>query len=525
MASSSLDDLYIRSCYLRNGKTALSTTARALPDDPRVAGPPQQRSANAQGYQLLDVGTAQAVPFFVADRCYRGLLRYESAEYDADQSKTDAEDPGALSVCTSRSGVDGSLPVFTELSLFLFGPANEYLKFAYPATIAPSKCVVYGTVGQVITSAVQVPRAASAGHEGLNIGDGNFVVYSATGNTNIAGIVDVSGHLRAKDALTVSRNAEIGADLSVTGTLIVSSTTNSTAKDNGAFTVAGGAGVAGNLHVGGHAVVAGPLNVGSSVSFADTVHVASTAPSTNTSTGALVISGGVGVAKELHVGGDAGVAGSLAVSGSLALDGGIGVTSTATTAIVAAGGLEIAGPATVGGVLKTGNDTQASSALTGALQTAGGLGVAKDAHVGGAITCNAFTATTEVRANEFIALSDERLKQNIAALKPDEALDLVDKLKPKTYQMKSDPGHNRCGLLAQEVQRVLPSCVQPHTTPSTSNKTTAPPLGVNYTDIVSYLIAAVKELKARVQELKEGTPPAPPVPAAVPPVAVVQASA
>lgn len=85
------------------------------------------------------------------------------------------------------------------------------------------------------------------------------------------------------------------------------------------------------------------------------------------------------------------------------------------------------------------------------------------------------------------AYSDERLKSNIQTI-PD-ALDKVSALRGVTYEKE---GVAEIGVIAQEVQKVLPEVVQEG----------GEYLSVAYGNIVGVLVEAIKELHEEVADLK-----------------------
>lgn len=98
----------------------------------------------------------------------------------------------------------------------------------------------------------------------------------------------------------------------------------------------------------------------------------------------------------------------------------------------------------------------------------------------------------KIEAVDFNALSDANLKRNVCTL--ENALDLVGALRGVRF----DWAHNNkpsVGLIAQEVQQVIPSLV---------HQTEANLLSVSYQNIVAVLIEAVKELTAKVTALENG---------------------
>lgn len=87
------------------------------------------------------------------------------------------------------------------------------------------------------------------------------------------------------------------------------------------------------------------------------------------------------------------------------------------------------------------------------------------------------------------AYSDMRLKSDLAAI-PD-ALDKVQALTGYTYTRK-DTGARQTGLIAQDVQRVLPEAVMDD----------GEHLSLAYGNLVGLLVQAIKELRAEMQALK-----------------------
>jgi hypothetical protein len=97
-------------------------------------------------------------------------------------------------------------------------------------------------------------------------------------------------------------------------------------------------------------------------------------------------------------------------------------------------------------------------------------------------------------ATSWTANSDERIK---TALKPIEnAASKVSTLRAVTGRYTSDAESvSRAFLIAQDVRAVLPEAVD-------VPKKDSDPLGLRYTDVVPLLVAAIKELTARVAELE-----------------------
>ena len=93
-------------------------------------------------------------------------------------------------------------------------------------------------------------------------------------------------------------------------------------------------------------------------------------------------------------------------------------------------------------------------------------------------------------AGDFVATSDERLKDNIVTA----PVGLIDSLKGREWDWK-ESGERGSGVVAQELEQVLPHLV--HEDPN-GNKT------VSYNGLIAYLIEEVKALKAEVALLTDG---------------------
>ena len=120
--------------------------------------------------------------------------------------------------------------------------------------------------------------------------------------------------------------------------------------------------------------------------------------------------------------------------------------------------------------------------------TAGGnwlLGTSSDngerLYVSGAIR-----ATGTITAN-----SDLTLKKNL--LRIENALEKVEQINGYTYEFKEDDSKRHAGVIAQEIQTVLPEIV---------NKGNDGILGVEYGNISALLIEAIKEQQTQINELK-----------------------
>ena len=95
-------------------------------------------------------------------------------------------------------------------------------------------------------------------------------------------------------------------------------------------------------------------------------------------------------------------------------------------------------------------------------------------------------------STSWVSTSDERLKNVVAPVS--DACATLKGINPVIYSWKSDEQATRhIGLLAQEVQKVIPECV--YEDPSGN-------LGIVYQDVLPVLLRAIKELTARVEILE-----------------------
>lgn len=100
--------------------------------------------------------------------------------------------------------------------------------------------------------------------------------------------------------------------------------------------------------------------------------------------------------------------------------------------------------------------------------------------------------TGTMTAHTFSATSDLRAKTEVKDI--ESATETVGQLRGVSYKMKDDTSERqRYGLIAQEVEEVLPSLV---------HEVEEGHKSVNYIDIIGILVESVKELSARVKELE-----------------------
>jgi hypothetical protein len=94
--------------------------------------------------------------------------------------------------------------------------------------------------------------------------------------------------------------------------------------------------------------------------------------------------------------------------------------------------------------------------------------------------------------NEVLAESDERLKRNVVDMNSESCLHAVSQLQPKSYGFIVNPNQQRFGVIAQELEQVLPTLV------NTTNGTKS----VNYVEIIPFLIGSIQHLKQTLECLQ-----------------------
>ena len=92
-------------------------------------------------------------------------------------------------------------------------------------------------------------------------------------------------------------------------------------------------------------------------------------------------------------------------------------------------------------------------------------------------------------------VSDRRLKENIATIELN-AIEKINQLVPKSYNMIAHPGIKRHGFIAQEVKEIIPDFV-------IGEETDEDYLGVDYNGILALTIKALQEANAKITALEE----------------------
>jgi hypothetical protein len=143
-------------------------------------------------------------------------------------------------------------------------------------------------------------------------------------------------------------------------------------------------------------------------------------------------------------------------------------------------------------IIKSGSTTAAT--FSGANVTFAGTLASGAISTGSTITATGnITSSGTVTGAEVTATSDVALKENITTIS--DALATVDKLRGVDFTWK-DGGKNGTGLIAQEVESVVPEAVLDVTTNDETTKTIA------YGNLTGVLVEAIKDLKKKVEALE-----------------------
>jgi hypothetical protein len=98
-----------------------------------------------------------------------------------------------------------------------------------------------------------------------------------------------------------------------------------------------------------------------------------------------------------------------------------------------------------------------------------------------------------VTASNYVETSTIALKENVNPIL--DALSSIMQLTGVIYDRKDKSSINEPGLIAEEVNKVLPNLV--------TKDIEGNPYGIQYTKIVAYLIEAVKDQQHQIEELKK----------------------
>mgnify|MGYP003342059983 CR=1 FL=1 len=154
--------------------------------------------------------------------------------------------------------------------------------------------------------------------------------------------------------------------------------------------------------------------------------------------------------------------------------------------------LSVTGNANVGNIGAT-NANITSMTATGAVNmatTSGNVGIGTASPTYTLDVTGNIRATSTVYAANFDNVSDVSLKSNIEPLA--NSLDILTKLTPVSFDWIKT-GEKQFGLIAQEVEKVLPEIVKYQASDGVKS--------VSYIQLIAFLIAAVQDLKKQIDDI------------------------
>ena len=361
------------------------------------------------------------------------------------------------------------------------------------------------------TPEATIPGFAYAGNTGIGtltlgegtfsvVGDGTNVVTTVSGVTTTVTIslssdVAIAGSMTANafygDGSNLTGIDITGSDISVRNVVAsgivtagsLTATGNITANENilgdGATNISGIASVTSNFYYGDGSNLTGVIGSGGNGVITGNLTVTGTVDAGLVDADDLVVSAGatfsnVTVNSTLTANGN--IVGDTATNIS-------GINSVTATTLYGDGSNLTNISAT--NVNLTGTDQSLRNLTITGVSTFTGITTT----VGAAFVGTNLSVLGTVEANNYNSTSDATKKENVAEI--DDALAKVLDLRGVTFDWKNGEGSS-AGVLAQEVQKVLPSIVDGEE----GN------MSVQYNGIIALLLEAVKELSAEVEHLK-----------------------
>jgi hypothetical protein len=138
--------------------------------------------------------------------------------------------------------------------------------------------------------------------------------------------------------------------------------------------------------------------------------------------------------------------------------------------------------------------SNADDTYTGTLTVTGDIDQTGDHDMTGTLTVTGEILATGDVITAYSA-SDERLKENLKVI--EQPLDKISEISGYTFNYKNKPDETVPGVVAQEVEKILPNVVFDHEREGGTYK------AVRYDQIIPLLIEGIKELKEKVNDLED----------------------
>jgi hypothetical protein len=360
------------------------------------------------------------------------------------------------------------------------------------------------------------------------------VTNPTASNSNTTGALRVTGGVGVQGSLFLGTNLNVAGTTTLTGTVTVpvpTANAHATTKAyvDGATYLTAGTGLTksgSTFSVNAAQNQITSLGTLTGLTSSGIVSVTDSTASNSNTTGALRVTGGVGVQGSLFLGTNLNVAGTTTLTGTVTvpvptanahattkayvdgatyLTAGTGLTRVGSTISVDAVQDHITSVGTLGGLTITGllnltqswnvvafscsgiinitSTSQSTGITSGSLRVAGGAGISRNLHVGGNIVCN----------GDITAFSDARLKDNIETIH--DAVFMIKRMRGVRYVRKDNNRKKGMGLIAQEVQDIIPEVVLK----GGDHQGT---LSIAYGNIVGVLVEALKQTLTRTEKLE-----------------------
>jgi hypothetical protein len=375
------------------------------------------------------------------------------------------------SALTSGSLVATTLVGSTSVSSGLLAATNATATNIVATALTSGSVNASDIVSTSVTSGSVVATTLVAS---TSVSSGLLAATNATA-TNIVATALTSGSINASDIVSTSiTSSSINASTLVASTSVSSgllAATNIIGTIITAGTLLADTITGANLSLSQDLIIGGTLT---------TVNITTTnVVDTNISTGTLSVASTVNVGTSIS-------------SGLLAAT---NITATNIVATDLTSGSVIATTSVSSGLLAATNITATNIVATDL--TAGALKTSDIALNGNLVATGDITA--------FGSLSDRRLKTNIIDIDTESALNIVQSLRPVTFDWKDDifneskRGSHDVGFIAQEVEEVIPQAVADYKEMNS---------GVYYKNIkherlIPYLVGAIQTLKLQLEELEK----------------------
>ena len=351
-------------------------------------------------------------------------------------------------------GLQGSQDLADIYASVRMSGANADFQGTLDVTGAATLDSTLAVVGASSLSSLGV-SGATALNGGLTMDDDKFVVTNGSGNTTIAGTLNVAQ--AAAFASTLSAGASSLASATIAGAATVGSTLGVTGAASFSSTLSAGASSLASATIAGAATVGSTLGVTGAASFSSSASIA----------GGLSVTGDAALAADLGVMGDAAIMSNLdvagdsflnqrlLVSGSVIIDDTLSVTGASSLASATIAGaatvgstLGVTGAASFSSTLSAGASSLASlgvagsSVLAGPLSVAGassmnslsvsgsvGLAVAGPADFNGGVTANSIKIDGDTAQRLYIVDSDGSMKDEANLMYDGSKLDIIGNLR------------------------------------------------------------------------------------------------